>query len=310
MVGAVSARIGVVVTDAYSPQDPDLDTVPLLAALRAEGAGRGVSAEPVVWHREQDWGAFDLLLLRSPWDYPSRPAEFLAWLDRAEGATTVLNPPDLVRWNLDKHYLADLANHGVAVVPTTYHRDGTQMLAALQAHLTAAACDLAANVVVKPTVGASAHLTGLFHAADPAALRLAQAVLATGSTVMLQPEIPELSAGAEKALYLIEGRPTHAVAKGALLELGGRMRGGVYTEQPELVATTDREERFAQEVLQAVCAVTGHEVPLYARVDMVDSADDGLVLLEVELVEPALNLPLAPAVACELATAVLARLPG
>lgn len=294
-------RVGVVVTDAYAAEDLDHDTPLLLAALRE----RGVSADDVVWHDPAvDWAGYDLLVLRSPWDYPDRMAELTAWLAHVEGVTTVLNPPALVRWNLDKRYLGELAAHAehpVAVVPTTYHDD-----------VAAVAADLAGRgggaVVVKPAVSAGARDTGLFGADDPAALALATRILDAGGVVMLQPEVPELSAGAEKAVYLVDGEPTHAIAKGALLAPGGGLIGGVYQENPQAVPTTPAEVAFADGVLAAVRAVTGCDVPLYARIDLVDSAEHGLVLLEAELFEPALNLHVVPEVAAVVADAVVRRL--
>ena len=87
-------RVGIVTTDAYAEEDLDHDTPLLLAALRE----RGVEAEALVWHDgSADLAAYGLLLIRSPWDYPVRLAEFLAWLDRAEAATRVLNDPATVR---------------------------------------------------------------------------------------------------------------------------------------------------------------------------------------------------------------------
>jgi len=125
---------------------------------------------------------------------------------------------------------------------------------------------------------------------------------------MVQPEIPELSAGREKALYLVDGVLTHAIAKGALLAPGGGLLGGVYQEDPQPVPTTDAEAAFARRALAAVQAVTGCDVPLYARIDLVDSAEHGIVLLEAELFEPALNLHVAPHVTAVVADAVTRRL--
>jgi glutathione synthase/RimK-type ligase-like ATP-grasp enzyme len=293
-------RVGIVVTDGYPAEDPDHDTPLLVAALRE----RGVDASPVIWHDPAvDWAAFDLLVLRSPWDYPERMPELTAWLAHVEQTATLVNPPDLVRWNLDKRYLAELAAEGVAVVPTVYCTD----LAAIREALVArrGAC-----VVLKPAVSAGARDTGLFPADDPAALALAARVLATGNVVMVQPEVAELSAGREKALYLVDGELTHAIAKGALLAPGGGFIGGVYEEHPQPVAATDAEAGFARRALTAVQAVTGCAVPLYARIDLVDSADHGIVLLEAELFEPALNLPVAPHVTAVVADAVVRRLAG
>ncbi|GAA1853089.1 RimK family alpha-L-glutamate ligase [Microbacterium koreense] len=290
---APSPRIGIIVTDAYPIEDPDHDTPLLLESLRA----RGATAEPVVWHSDAaDLTDFDLLVLRSPWDYPQRPDEFLMWLDRAEQATRVANEPATMRWNLDKFYLADLEHAGVAVVPTRYCRSRADAEAAIRAHR---------RVVVKPTVSAGAKNTGLFDATDPRALALAELIIDGGGVAMVQPEIPELSAGAEKALYAIDGHFTHAIAKGALLDLGGTLIGGVYMENPRRVDATASERLFVEDVLRAVAEVTGDEMPLYARVDTVDSAEYGLVLLEVELVEPALNLHVATDAIDVVADAIL-----
>lgn len=294
MTGAAPRRIGIVVTDAYADEDPDHDTPLLLEALRA----RGVAAESVVWHDAGvDLGAFELLVIRSPWDYPERPAEFAAWLDRAAVATRVVNPPHTVRWNLDKRYLAELAQAGIRIVPTTYAETVDAAASAIAAH---------ERVVVKPAVSAGARDTGLFEASDPRALALAARIIEAGGVAMVQPEVRELSEGREKALYAIGGIFTHAIAKGALLEAGGGLLGGVYQENPVLVEATDAERAFAADVLVAVAAATGDGVPLYARIDTVDSGEHGLCLLEVELVEPALNLHVAPAAIDTVVEAILA----
>lgn len=286
------------VTDAYPVEDIDHDTPVLVRALRE----RGVAADPVVWHdRDVDWAGHDLLVLRSPWDYPDRMPELDAWLARVEQEVPVLNAPALVRWNLDKRYLAELAALGVAVVPTTYRTDVEDV----RADLAAAGDGL---VVLKPAVSAGARDTGLFRADDPAAIELARRIIADGGVVMVQPEVPELSAGQEKAVYLVDGRLTHAIAKGALLEEGGGLLGGVYQEHPVRVDVSEAELRFAEQTLAAVQEATGCEVPLYARVDLVDSAAFGLVLLEAELFEPALNLHIATEVTDTVAEAVVRRL--
>lgn len=289
-------RIGIVVTDVYAAEDPDYDTPLLLPAL----AARGADPTAVVWHDAAvDPASFDLLVIRSPWDYPERPAEFAAWLDRAERATRVVNSPATVRWNLDKTYLRDLESAGIRVVPTTYATTADAAGAAIDAH---------ERVVVKPAVSAGARDTGLFDASDAAAVALATRIVARGDVAMIQPEIEELSEGREKALYVIGGDLTHAISKGAILAPGGGFRGGVYRENPVPVEATPAERAFAADVLRAVRRATGGEAPLYARVDTVDSARYGLCLLEVELVEPALNLHVAPHVTGILADAIVSAL--
>lgn len=293
-------RIGIVTTSpgAFTSADPDRDCAPLVAALR----DRGVEADSLDWHDTSvDWASWDLAVLRSPWDYAQHAEEFSRWLDRAGTQTRVLNEPELVRWNMDKHYLLELEAAGIPVIPTSYHRALESVRDAL------AAPTQAAHVVVKPAVGAGSQRTGLFAREDPAALALAREILDAGGTVMVQPEVPELSEGLEKAVYTLDGRFTHAVAKGALLARGGGLRGGQYQENPQLVGASTDEQAFAERVLAAVAEVTGLGTPLYGRIDLVDSAEHGRVLIEAELFEPTYNLHLAPEVTELFADAILAR---
>lgn len=79
-------------------------------------ARRGITAVPAVWDDpDVDWGRFDLSIIRSTWDYSSRRDAFLAW---AASLPAVANPVDVLAWNTDKRYLADLADFGVPVVET------------------------------------------------------------------------------------------------------------------------------------------------------------------------------------------------
>ncbi|MBO0595845.1 ASCH domain-containing protein [Nesterenkonia sp. E16_7] len=289
-------RVGIVVTDDYS-KAPDRDTDPLIAALqRCE-----IAAEPVIWHRWEPGPEFDLLVIRTPWDYSSRTQEFLSWLERAEAQLPVLNSPELIRWNLDKVYLRELEAEGLAGVPTSWAEDGAALRRGLAEHGDE-------WVVIKPSISAGAFDTELLRADSAAARTLGERILARGLTVMLQPEIPELSQGREKALYFIDGHHTHAISKGALLARGGGLRGGTYLEDPQLVQATAAEIGFGERALAAAARRTGTETPLYARIDVVDSARYGTVLLEAELFEPALNLHRAPAAAAELARAIEGRL--
>src|SRR5690349_7074836 len=97
-------RIGLLTTDEVALHGRDHDTGRLLEALRRAG----LAADAPVWHDEAvDWASYDLLVIRTPWDYSERPGEFMAWLDRASVLTRILNAPDLIRWNIDKRYLDD-----------------------------------------------------------------------------------------------------------------------------------------------------------------------------------------------------------
>lgn len=136
-------RIGLATCAALPDGWPD-DRL-LAAALRE----RGAEARFAVWDDpEVDWPGFDLVMIRSTWDYTGRRREFLDWAHSIDGA--LHNPAGMLEWNSDKRYLADLAAAGVATVPTRYVEPGDPPP------------DLAGEVVVKPTVSAGARDTGRF----------------------------------------------------------------------------------------------------------------------------------------------------
>src|SRR5690349_4364945 len=111
-------RVGI----ATAAEVPDLDAEGrlLLAVLRE----RGVTAEPLVWDADVDWAARDAVVVRSTWDYAERLPEFLAWADRVASVSRLLNTAEVIHWNTDKRYLADLERAGVPVVPTHFLAPG------------------------------------------------------------------------------------------------------------------------------------------------------------------------------------------
>ena len=69
---------------------------------------------------EVRWHDFDLVLANGAWDNIHRPDEFLAWIAAVAEVAPMANSPAVLRWNLDKRYLAALSEAGVATVPTTW----------------------------------------------------------------------------------------------------------------------------------------------------------------------------------------------
>jgi len=95
---------------------PQLDSEgpQLLAALEQAG----LKPEVQVWDApEIDWSSYDLVLVRSTWDYTLRRPEFLAW---AAGCPRTANPAAVLSWNTDKRYLGELTVAGLPVVPTFF----------------------------------------------------------------------------------------------------------------------------------------------------------------------------------------------
>lgn len=278
----------------------------------ADGALRRVGC--VVEHPRWDdprteWTRFDLIVMRSPWDYSLRTGEFLDWMSRLN-PVRVVNEPPLIRWNLDKHYLAHLAAAGLPVVPTRYltpsEGAGTE-LANLWPEPPPSG-----EIVVKPTISAGSRNTGRFDIGDPAARALVDTIHRDGETAMVQPAIASVAEAGELALVYLGGDYSHAIRKGPLLAAGGGLLGGRYTETITSEDPNDAVRAVADAAAAAIAAVRHHHLRLpgpvaYARYDIVTD-DDGPLLLEAELFEPSLFLDNSAGAADRLAAALMRRL--
>ena len=261
---------------------PDLfeDDAPLLPAL----AARGVDAVPAVWDDPSlDWASFDLVVVRSTWDYVPRRDEFVAW---ARSVPRLANPADVVAWNTDKRYLRELAAAGVPVVPTTWLEPGDAYSPPTGQH------------VVKPAVSAGARDTARYAAGEDSSAHVSR-LLAAGRPVMVQPYVEAIDTEGETAVLYLGGRYSHAARKAPVLVPG--------LDDPDEVEITPREPSDAERALaeQALAAVPGGPL-LYARVDCVPGPDGSPVVIEVELTEPCLFLETADGAAERLADAIAA----
>ena len=287
----------VIIASCAAATGRDEDEPLLRAALDAAGIGSAVAdwADPAV-----DWAAADAVVIRSTWDYAPRREEFLAWARRAEAGTLLLNPADVVAWNTDKRYLAELAAAGVPVVPTAWAGDAAAFAAALDRW--------PGDVVVKPTVSAGARDTARFGPAGRRdATALGAAVLASGRTVMVQPYLDRLDTEGETGLVYLDGAYSHAFRKGALLA-GAALGPGLYAEEEITPRTATAAQRAAGDAVLSAAEGRLGRVPLYARVDLVPAEDGAPTLLELELTEPSLFLTTEPSAAGRVAAALAARL--
>jgi glutathione synthase/RimK-type ligase-like ATP-grasp enzyme len=223
-----------------------------------------------------DWAAFDLVVVRSTWDYQERRDAFLAWA-RAIGERLV-NPPGVLAWNTDKRYLHELAAAGLPVVPTTLVAPGDAFTAPAGEH------------VVKPTVSAGSRDTARFTAEEgERAATLVAAIHASGRTAMVQPYVASVDARGETALLFFDGAFSHAIHKGPLLRPGAEPTSEVFAaETIEPRAPTGAELAVAQRIVDDAAQRLGIGPPLYTRVDLVEDAGGAPLLLELELTEPSL----------------------
>jgi len=278
----------------------DEDLPPLLAAC----AARGLAAEVVDWDDAQaDWSRYALALLRSTWDYTQRLSEFLAWLERAAAQTRLLNPPEVVRWNVDKHYLGDLAGRGLDVVPGAFVEPDESASAALAAFLAAHA---ERDLVVKPCIGAGSR-DAQRHGREQrdAIVAHIDRLLAARRSVLLQPYLERVDEQGETALIYFDGRYSHAIRKAALLQRGSAATRALFAAERITPCTPAADERALAE---RILAALPFAMPLYARIDLIRDARGAPRLLELELTEPSLFFDHAPGSAGRYVAAVVARL--
>jgi glutathione synthase/RimK-type ligase-like ATP-grasp enzyme len=271
----------------------------------AAAAAAGWSLEYRVWSDpEVPWDAYDLVVVRSTWDYLDHLDGYLAWLERMAALGTLENPAGAIRWSLDKRYLVDLAGLGLPVVP------GAVCTRPEAVHRALAAAS--GEVVVKPAVSAGSRATGRFEAGDPRAASLAGEILAGGVAVLVQPALRSLAEVGESSTVVMDGRISHSVRKGPILALGGGLVGGTYTERITPEETAPEVRHLVEQTVTAVDRLAASRSwargpMLYARVDVATLDDGAAAVLEVELAEPALFLAGAPGAAERFGDAVSAR---
>lgn len=264
------------------PRQPMWDDDLLSAdALRA----RGVEVELAAWDDPGvEWDSFDRVVIRSTWDYGARLEEFLAWIDRV-GPGRLRNPPDLVRWNTDKRYLAELDGAGLPVPPTMLIAPGGMVP------------DFHDEVVIKPVNGAGARDTGRFGPdARPEALALLDRFARQDEIAMVQPYLAEIERAGETAVMVFGGEFAYALKKRAFLAPdqvapvdGSGIAAAMADETLVQPGQADPAEIDLALKTVAWLARRFECLPLFARIDTLLTAQ-GPVLMEVEATEPSLYL--------------------
>jgi glutathione synthase/RimK-type ligase-like ATP-grasp enzyme len=249
---------------------------------------RGADLHAIRWTEPGTLLEYDLVLPLVAWGYHLRYKEWLAFIDRAErDLVPMINPPALLRWNSHKRYLAELGDTGIATVPTSNVEQCSEAdLAAARERFGSG------RLVIKPPVSAGAFGTFLLEDGD------ALPEQASGQPTIIQPMLETVASEGEYSLLLFDGVLSHAVVK--------RPRAGEFRVQPHLGGTTERCEPPAgglQLAERALAAAPAHAT--YARVDMIRGDDGALQIMELELIEPALFLDLAPGSGAAFADAVI-----
>lgn len=270
---------------ATCPEYPEgTEDVAILAeACRAVG----LHLHTHIWSQvDVPWAQYEGLLIMDVLDYQHRPSSFRSWLaEREWQGMTILNPPSVVRWNMDKTYLLDLRDQGICMPALQLRPAGTKF---------AGDWPRGAALVSKPRIGAGGWGLQLHSAGEWNAPR---------QDMIVQEYQPAVTEQGELGLTCVRGQVVGAIRRRAAeMEFRvGESWGGTVAVEP----VTEKMQDQADRVLSLM-----PETPLYCRLDFWDLNDQPWQLVEVEAIEPDLYLRKHEASASILALALRERLEG
>lgn len=266
-------------------------------ALQRGCEAHDISLEHRIWDSGFDPSGFDAFMIGTVWDYPPKLASFLETLDRLNAHAPVLNPPDVVRWNIEKRYLADLERVGAPSIPTLWADAADEE--SIRPAFDALDTD---RLVVKPLVGGGAWRQALV-SRDEA---LPGAADLPPGACLIQPFLPSVPEEGEYSFLFFGGVFSHALQK--LPKAGDYRVQSIFGAREIVHAPGAGELDQCRAVLDAAAQITGEADLLYARVDMVRGLDGRLAVMELEIIEPYLYPEQGPDMGAVFAKALKARL--
>jgi len=238
---------------------------------------QGLKVLRIAWDdQEFNWVNTKFALFRTTWDYFDRYEEFSLWLGEVSTKTRLLNSENLIRWNIDKHYLLDLQKKGVRITESHFIEKGAQTrLREIHDILNWQ------ETVLKPCISGAARHTYRMNKTSLETFEEVFLKLISEEHMILQPFQHNIVEQGEVSLVVIDGKFTHAVLKIA--------KNGDFRVQDDFGGTVQPYKASLEEIKFAEYAVNAcNEAPIYARVDVFTDNDGILALSELELIEPEL----------------------
>jgi len=239
----------------------------------------GAEVQPLPWDVDTSkWNSFDLVVIRSCWNYHLHPEKFIQWIDEMEKQNVkMFNSLKIARWNLHKGYLKDLESKGVSLPETIWLNKGSE--ANLSSIMNERNWE---KGVVKPAISATAFNTFLVSKEEAAQQQQKFEHLLADADMLVQKFMTEVQEQGEWSLIFFDKKFSHAVIKQPAekdfrvqQDFGGR-------------ATHTKPPAFALAQAEKILNLIGEPL-LYARVDGVIS-ENKFLLMELELIEPMLFL--------------------
>lgn len=261
-------------SEKYLPANNFNEVEDLLPYLQSKGLD--INAE--IWDNPAtDWGKYDVAVLKTPWDYHQKSGQFKKWLDTIQAmGIQLMNDYDIVRWNMDKHYLAEIAQAGLDIIPCIFLEKGWKgeilhLFDKLQT----------GKLILKPCISAGSKHTIILQQEDiQRQTATALSLLETGD-FMVQPYMEEIQDG-EWSFIFFNNIYSHTIIKKPksgdfrVQQIYGGSIIPVSPPQSYIDSAAVYLQRFAKHTL-------------YARVDGL-IVDGKFILMELELIEPFLYL--------------------
>lgn len=237
------------------------------------------------WDEKTNWREYELVLIRTTWDYATQSEKFLQTLKEIAAETKLLNTYDVVKWNIHKGYLKDLESRGIPILPTImFNANESLLLPREWGH---------SQFVIKPAISATAYKTMILSRSDIENESYKNALIP--GDWLCQPFMPQISEGEISLLYF-DKKFSHALLKTpkpgdfrVQVEWGGSVTP--YTPSEELL-------ELGHKIMDSV----PHDL-LYARVDVIPF-EGSFALMELELIEPALYFRTHPKAAQNFSKAI------
>ena len=261
--------------------------------LKSAFEAQGLKVDITYWDNPTyEWQETKSVLFRTIWDYFERFDEFWEWLEQVKTKTRLINSYELIKWNIDKHYLKDMSSWGIETVPTYFADKGCNM----KLHEIAKRNQWK-DLVIKPAISASAFKTYKILANEIQANEKLFNSLVQERNMLVQPYFETITQLGEASLMVFDGKFTHAILKKAQpgdFRVQDDFGGTVHNYIP-----TKAEINFSEKVFE-----TCKTKPVYGRVDIVWDNDKNFYLSELEIIEPELWIRNYPKCAERIAEAV------
>jgi glutathione synthase/RimK-type ligase-like ATP-grasp enzyme len=236
----------------------------------------------VYWADDKiNWKDFNLVIIKSPWDYHYHYERFMQWLSGIHDlGIQILNPYEIIRLNSDKHYLQQMEDERFDVIPSIFLESGKQhdlsgMFATFKTK----------QLIVKPCVSAGSKHTFIVTEYNIVEQTNSINVLTREESFIVQPFVEQIHEG-ELSYLFFGGNFSHCVLK--------KPQAGEFRVQLGFGGTIHLQNPSADEIEKAKSFVDRFATGcLHARVDGV-MINGKFTLMELELIEPMLYFPDAP----------------